>query len=223
MLNNWNTWVPKPLDVLVEYLRGHKGSVVEGMLIDIVDSNTLPCDGEVIIEVCGRHLKHLPNRTRKESLRIAKMQVDMTIEGWIRPGVVAYTYAAHAEHRKLRDELHKRVEVGEEMCDWLNSGVVTPKHMPVLKKRLSRLHDGLYGKKDSMIDSAVAAVAVYDVMTAMEVVPKGEGLFESFTRRLAYLSSVYAVRNYRSPKTNGNEVLTYVSRQVNFKQVAVKK
>ena len=223
MSNYLSTWMPKPLDVLVEYLRWHKGSVVEGILGDIVGSDMLPYDGEEIIKICGRHLKHLPNRTRDESLRIAKMQVDKTINGHVIPSVDVYTYAAHIEHRKFRDELHERIETCKKVYDWLNSGAVKPENMPVLKMRLIDLHSGLYVKNESLMDSAVSAVAVYDVVTAMEVVPRGRMLFESFTNRLGYLASVYAVRTCRSPDTNGCEVTTYVSRQVNFKQVAVVK
>ena len=223
MSNHLGAWVPKPLDVLIEYLRWHKGGVVEGMLSDIVGGGVLPYDGGKIIEICGRHLKHLPDRARDESLRIARMQVDKPIKEHVTPNVVVYTYAAHAEHRKFRDELYERVGAYKKMYDWLNSGVVKSEHMPVLKKRLSRLHNGLHVKNDSLMDSAVSAVAVYDVMTAMEVVPRDGMLSESFTERLDYLASVYAVRTYRSPDTNGSEVLTYVFRQVNFKQVAVVK
>lgn len=223
MSNYLSTWVPTPLDVLVEYLHGHRGSVVECILGDIVSGDMLPYDGEEIIEICGRHLKHLPNRTRDESLRIAKMQVDKPLKERVTPNVVVYTYAAHIEHRKFRDDLRDRVVAYKKMYDWLNSGAVKPEHMPMLKERLSSLHNDLHVRNESLMDSAVSAVAVYDVMTALEVVPMGRMLFETFTKRLDYLASVYAVRAHRSPDTNGSDVLTYVFRQVNFKQIAVKK
>lgn len=223
MSNNLDNWAPTPLDVLVEYLRGHRGDVVEGILVDIVSSKMLPYDGEEIIKICGRHLKHLPNRSREESLEIAKMQVDKPIVECVTPNILVYTYAAYVEHRKFRDDLSKRITVCRKVHDWLNSGAINPDDISVIKRRLNDLYGSLHVKNESLMDSAVSAVAVYDVMTALEVVPRGRDLFESFMKRLNYLASVYAVRNYRSPDTNGSEVFTYIFRQTNFKQVAVKK
>lgn len=212
---------PKPLDVLVEYLYGHKSDVGESILGDIVSMKMLPYDGEEIIEICGRHLNHLPRRTREESCNIAKMQVDRPIEMWITPNVAAYTYAAHAEHREFRDSLNEQVEIYRKSRDWLKAREVKDEHVQFLNSRLHGLHVSLYVKNESLMDSAVSAVAVYDVMTAMEVIPGHKDLFESFMRRLDYLRSVYAVRTGGSPDFVRSEVFAYVFRKARYKQVMV--
>lgn len=218
-----NTWMPTPLDTLIDYLYSHRSWTSVKILRDVVCEKRLPADGEGVIEICGRHLKHLPRRSREEALDIAKRQVDQSVDSCVMANAAVYTYAAHARHRALRDDVQKRTRVHEGLCDWLRSTKVDKGHVKILTDRLDASRIGLYVKEVELDDSAVFAVAVYDVMMAMDVIGEEEPLTERLLHTLRYLKTVYSVRTGRLPDAYDGEVSSYVLRNTQYKQVMVKK
>lgn len=223
MSNNLSAWVPTPLDTLIDYLYSHRSWTSVKILWDIVSGKRLPADGVEVIEICGLHLEHLPRRSREEALDIAKRQVDQPVDSCVRANVAVYTYAAHAKHRVLRDEVQERTRVYDGLRDWLKSTKVDQGHVKILSDRLDASRIGLYVKEVELDDSAVFAVAVYDVMTAMDVIGEEEPLTERLLHTLRYLKTVYSVRTGRSPDAYGGEVSSYVLRNTQYKRVMVKK
>ena len=218
-----NTWMPTPLDTLIEYLYSHRSWTSAKILWDIVGVKRLPANGVEVIEICGRHLKHLPRRSREEALDIAKRQVDQPVDSCVRANAAVYTYAAHAKHRVLREDVQECTRVYESLRDWLKSAKVDHGHVKILADRLDTSRIGLYVKEVELDDSAVFAVAVYDVMTAMDVIGEEEPLTERLLHTLRYLKTVYSVRAGRAPDAYGSEVSSYVLRRTQYKQVMVKK
>lgn len=218
-----NTWIPTPLDTLIEYLYSHRSWTSANMLWDIVGGKRLPGDVSDVIEICSRHLKHLPRRSREEALDIAKRQVDQPVDSCVRLNAAVYTYAAHAKHRALREEVQERTYVYKCLRDWLKETKVDQGHVKILADGLDASRIGLYVKEVELDDSAVFAVAVYDVMTAMDVIGEEEPLTERLLHTLRYLKAVYAVRVGRSPDVYSCEVSSYVLRNTQYKQVMVKK
>lgn len=218
-----NTWMPTPLDTLIDYLYSHRSWTSVNILWDIVGAKSLPADGEGVIEICGRHLKHLPRRSREEALDIAKRQVDQSVDSCVMANAAVYTYAAHAKHRALREEVRERTCVYDGLRDWLKSTKVDQGHVKIISDRLDASRIGLYVKEVELDDSAVFAVAVYDVMTAMDVIGEEELLTERLLHTLRYLKAVYSVRTGTAPDGRGSEVCSYVLRHTKYKQVMVKK
>lgn len=218
-----NTWMPTPLDTLADYLHSHRSWTSAKILSDIVGGKRLPADGVEVIEICGRYLNHLPRRSREEALDIAKRQVDQFIGSWVKPNVAVYTYAAHARHRALREEVRWRTYVYDGLRDWLKETKIDQGHVKIFTDRLDASRIGLYVKEVELDDSAVFAVAVYDVMTAMDVIGEEEPLTERLLHTLRYLKSVYAVRVGRSPDAYSGEVSSYVLRNTQYRQVMVKR
>lgn len=218
-----DTWIPTPLDTLADYLYSHRSWTSAKILRDIVGGKKLPADGGEVIEICGRYLNHLPRRSREEALDIAKRQVDQSVDSWVKPNVSVYTYAAHAKHRALREEVQERTYVYEGLRDWLKLAEVSHDHVKIFADGLDASRIGLYVKEVELDDSAVFAVAVYDVMTVMDVIGEEEPLTEKLLHTMRYLKTVYSVRVGRGVDEYGSDVSSYVLRHTQYKRVMVKK
>lgn len=214
MMIDYSSDVPSPVDVLVEYLYSHHSDVGASILGDIVNAHVFPGDGDAITEICRRHLKHLPKRSLEEALEIAEIQADVVPDVYIKPNVAVYTYAAYAMYRIWRDGIEGKSDCYERVCKWLKGGVVKVEHEGLVARRAASIRNSLVVDRSSLEDFASSAVAVYDVMTAMEVIPRGGSRFESFSKGLQYLMTVYSVRTGKFPEPRYSDASSYVFRQM---------
>lgn len=215
MSNRCDTWVPTPLDVLVESIVMKPSKIGVRILEGIVIAPSLPFMPIDIRGVCVKYLSNLPVYEDGKSIRVALNHLHDEVPRAIRPTMDVYAYAAYEKYRVAHGELDANNARRERIYKWIDNNRIEGVYAQSLESHLRQVHKEHMKLRLSVAISGSMSVAVHDVMTAMCGVIDHTPNDDALVKDINHLACIYDASVGVEPGMNIGRVFSYISRKSN--------
>lgn len=159
----------------------------------------------------------------EEVATIARLHVMRDAEYHNKVNAAMYKYAAYARYRELLGEIADIEGFILDSQELLKDGEIDSSHRFYVENVIDDMREEIQRKKKSMVAYAEAAVAVSDVMTALDDIRDDSPKWESFLRSIERFRKVYLVRACKLRRYGNTAVWSYISAAYHERQNGVRR